>query len=118
MKINSEIIRGVLAGMLSGSEPIIHRGMTYQLSSIVSRITVGLNDIIAKGEQMEHLKREQVALDAKHIEATGEIEDKMARLQEECPHFSFHEVADIVNGRVICLAVCDICGKILEETDE
>ena len=122
MKITRDIIRGVLRGTFSDDEPIIHLGMTYQLRDIVSRLTLGLNDIIARGNHMEFLKREQVRIDADHIEATCELETQMVGLQEECPHFS-HTITEIPFtpevalelGKSMSVPICDICGKILEE---
>jgi hypothetical protein len=63
---------------------------------------------------MECLKVEQVNLDAKYIEETGEIEAEMARIQEECPHFSRHE-RPIKESSMWSILVCDICGKILDK---
>jgi hypothetical protein len=116
MQITNEIIKGVLRGTFSDAEAIIHQGMHFHLDDIVSRITVGLNEIIARGDMMEFLKREQDNLDTLHVEATGEIETEMALLQEECPHSS-HTMISIPPRDMWSHATCDICGKLLSQEE-
>ena len=114
MNISTEIILGILEPIFLRGDAISANGQKYPIERIASKIALGLNDIIAKGDQMEFLKSEQFRIDAEHIEATGELEAEMVRIQEECPHFTFSQ-KDIPPRNCFAIVSCDICGKILEQ---
>jgi len=115
MKVNNEIIRGVLQGMLSDSEAIIHRGKHYQLGDIVTRIVVGLNDLDARTRRITSLKADQKRLSLEHAKATGEIDDEIIGIQDECPHFSFSEEPRTGIAGLVRVVVCDTCSRLLEK---
>ncbi len=116
MKITNDIITRILACMLNENQPIVQEEKTFHLCSIVSRLNIGLNDLIAKADQMEHLKKEQAKLDSEYVDATDDIKAEIIQLQEECPHFSYTLIQipfapGLELGKSMGVNACDICGK-------
>ena len=111
MKVNDEIIRGILQEIFSEFEPITH----FHLQDIVTRLVVGLNDLDARSRSIKVLKETQERLSLEHVEATAEIDNEVACIQDECPHFSFSEEPRTGIAGLVRVVVCDICGKLLEK---